>query len=128
MSFGRPNATRTVWAGRFISTLCVLFLLVDAGMKLMRARRVVESQARLGFPEHLTVPLGIVLLAFTILYAIPQTCILGAILVTGCLGFSVAAHVRVGDPFYISVVFGVLMWGGLYLREQNVRPLIPLRW
>jgi ABC-type transport system involved in cytochrome c biogenesis permease component len=91
----------------------------------------VEGTVKLGYSETVIVPLGIVLLTCTILYVIPRTSGLGAILLTGYLGGAVATHVRIGDPLFTHVLFpvylGVLIWGGLYLRDNRVRSLIPLR-
>lgn len=120
-----------VWTGRVLSGLAVLFLLFDAVIKLMRIAPVVESFAKLGYPAGLEIPLGTVLLVCTLLYAIPRTAVLGAILLTGYLGGAVATHVRVGDPLASHILFpiyvGVLVWGGLYLRERRLGALVPLR-
>ena len=125
-----PVSKGRLWAGRIIGGLPALFLLVDAIMKLIKPAVVVEATVGLGYPEGVIVPLGIVLLASTVLYLIPRTAILGAILLTGYLGGAVATHVRVGAGLFSSLfpfVFGVLLWGGLYLRDDRLRRLIPLR-
>ena len=119
-----------VWTGRIVGGLPALFMLVDAGMKLVKPAFVVEATVNLGYPENVIVPLGIVLAASTILYLIPRTAILGAILVTGYLGGAVATHVRVGGPTFsiiFPIIFGILIWGGLYLRDPRVSTLIPVR-
>jgi hypothetical protein len=119
-----------LWAGRIISILLGLFLLLDGVMKLFKPAPVVEATVKLGYPESVIVPLGIVLTVCTILYFIPRTAVLGAILLTGYLGGAVATHVRVGEgafPIVFAVVFGVLIWGGLWFRDERVRALIPLR-
>jgi len=122
---------KALWAGRIISALPILFLLMDGVMKLVKPAVVVEGTVKLGYPETVILPLGIVLLACTVLYVIPVTSVLGAILLTGYLGGAVATHVRVGDPLLTHVLFpvylGVLIWGGLYLRDARLRALIPLR-
>jgi hypothetical protein len=122
---------KRLWAGRIISALPTLFLLIDGGAELAKPAPVVEGTVKLGYPESVIIPLGIVLLTCTILYAIPRTSVLGAILLTGYLGGAVATHVRVGDPFLTHALFpvylGVLIWGGLYLRDDRLRALIPLR-
>ena len=122
---------KMIWAGRIVSALPVLFLLMDGVMKLIRPAPVVEATVGLGYPEAVIVPLGIVLLFCTVLYAIPQTSVLGAILLTGYLGGAVATHVRVSNPLFthtlVPVYLGVLIWGGLYLRDGRVRELIPIR-
>lgn len=126
-----PVSKGRLWAGRIMSGLPALFLLVDAVAKLIKPAPVVEGTIKAGYPEGTIVPLGIVLLVCTILYAIPRTSVLGAILLTGYLGGAVATHVRIGDPLFSHVLFptyfGVLLWGGLYLRDERVRALIPFR-
>ena len=119
-----------IWIGRVLGVLPALFLLVDGIMKLFKPAVVVEATSRLGYSEGVIVPLGIVLLACTILYLIPRTAVLGAILLTGYLGGAVATHVRVGEgwfPIVFPVVLGILLWGGLYLRDGRVQALIRQR-
>jgi hypothetical protein len=119
-----------IWAGRIVGGLPALFMLVDAVMKLVKPAFVVEATVQLGYPETVILPLGVVLAASTILYLIPRTAILGAILVTGYLGGAVATHVRVGGPTFsiiFPIIFGILIWGGLYLRDPRVSTLIPVR-
>jgi hypothetical protein len=120
-----------VIAGRIMSGLVVLFLLMDSIMKLIKPAFVVQASAPLGWPDRLIIPLGIVLLTCTALYVIPRSSILGGILLTGYLGGAVATHLRVGDPLLSHVLFpvymGVLLWGGLYLREDSLPALIPLK-
>lgn len=118
------------WAGLIVSGLPALFLLVDGGAKLFKPAPVVEATVRLGYSESTIVPLGIVLVAATILYLIPVTSILGAILITGYLGGAVATHVRFNEgifPIVFPVIIGALIWLGLYLRDAQLRTLIPLR-
>ena len=126
-----PVSRKRLWVGRILSALPSLFLLVDGAAKLVKPAPVVEGTVKLGYPETVIVPLGIILLTCTILYVIPRTSVLGAILLTGYLGGAVATHVRVGDPLFTHVLFpvylGVLIWGGLYLRDDRLRVLIPLR-
>ncbi|MGH8630096.1 MAG: DoxX family protein [Burkholderiales bacterium] len=126
-----PVSKKALWAGRILSALPALFLLADSAGKFLQPAPVVEGTVKLGYPESVIVPLGIVLLACTALYLIPRTSVLGAILLTGYLGGAVATHVRVGDPLFTHVLspvyFGVLLWGGLYLREPRLRALVPLR-
>jgi len=122
-----PASRKRLWAGRIISTLVVLFLLFDAVAKLMWIAPVLQAFARLGYPESLAVPIGILLLACTTVYVIPRTSVLGAILLSAYLGGATATHVRAGEPFYFPVVFGVLVWAGLFLRDDRLRELIPLR-
>ena len=121
----------TLWTGRIMSGLPVLFLLMDGVMKLAKPEPVVKATVELGFSESVIVPLGIVLLASVILYVIPRTAVLGAILLTGYLGGAIATHVRVGNPLLSHTLFPVyvaaLLWGGLYLRDARVRALMPFR-
>lgn len=125
-----PVSKQKLWAGRIVSGFPVLFLLFDGIMKLAKPPFVVEATVRLGYPESTILSIGIVLLVCTVIYVIPRTAILGAILLTGYLGGAVATHVRVGEgafPVLFPVFFGVLIWGGLYLRDDRLRALIPLR-
>jgi len=126
-----PLSKKRLWTGRTLSGLSVLFLLFDAVIKFMNIRPVTEAFAKLGYPASLAVPIGIVLLVCVVIYAIPRTSVLGAILLTGYLGGAIATHVRVGDPLLSHVLFptyvALLIWGGLYLREDRLGALIPLR-
>ncbi len=121
---------KRLWAGRIMSYLAAAFLLLDAIGKLVKPAPVIEATVKLGYPASVIVPLGVVLLVCTVLYLIPPTSVLGAILLTGYLGGAVATHVRVGDTLFtilFPVIFGVLLWGGLYLRDKKLQTLIPLR-
>ena len=125
------TSSKRSWAGIVISAIPTLFLLMDAVGKLLRPEPVVIGTVELGYPETVILPLGIVLLICTILYAVPKTSILGAILLTAYLGGAVATHVRIGNPLFTHTLFpvylGVMIWLGLYLRDVRLRPLIPLR-
>jgi DoxX-like protein len=116
--------------GRILSALVILFLLVDSIAKVARVAAVVAATAKLGYPESVVAGIGLVLLLSTLLYAIPRTSILGAILLTGYLGGAVATNVRVGAPLFGYVLFpvylGVVAWGALYLRNSRLRELIPI--
>ncbi|HEV7716997.1 MAG TPA: DoxX family protein [Steroidobacteraceae bacterium] len=119
------------WIGFSMSALVVAFLLMDAGMKIAAVQPVLKAGAQLGFPgAEMARTLGVVLLVCTVLYVIPRTSVLGAILITAFLGGAVATHTRVGSPLFSHVLFGVyvgvLMWGGLVLREPRLRELLPL--
>jgi hypothetical protein len=116
-----------LWTGYFLSTLPVLLLLMSAGMKLSRHPDVLDGLAKYGYSESVVFPLGVVELVSTVLYIVPQTAVLGAILLTGYLGGATATHVRAADPFLIPVVLGVVLWSGLYLRDARLRQLLPLR-
>lgn len=129
---GVPSPTRPaiskkqIWAGRIISGFAIAFLLMDGVMKLFKPAVVIEGTVRLGYPESVIIPLGIVLTACTLLYAFPRTAILGAILLTGYLGGAVATHVRVEAVLFnvlFPVMIGALVWGGLWLRDLRVRSL-----
>jgi DoxX-like family len=124
------RSNKALWAGRVLSGLLALFLVFDAVMKLLKPPAVVEATVKIGYPESTIIGLGIVLLACAVLYAIPRTAVLGAILLTGYLGGAVAAHVRMGDPPFnvlFPVILGALLWGGLYLRDERLRSLVPWR-
>ena len=119
-----------LWIGRIVSGLPALFLLVDGVMKLFKPPVVVEATVNLGYPESTIIPIGVVLIISTVLYLIPATSILGAILLTGYLGGAVATHVRTGESLFsivFPVIFGILIWLGLYLRDARLRTLVPLR-
>jgi hypothetical protein len=119
-----------LWSGRVLSALSALFLLFDGVMKLVKPGFVVEATVRLGYPESVIIPLGVILVASTVLYLIPRTSILGAILLTGYLGGAVATHVRHEDTAFEIVfpaIFGALVWGGLVLRDTRLRSLVPWR-
>jgi hypothetical protein len=123
-------AKKQLWAGRIITAVPALFLLVDGGMKLVKPAPVVEATVRLGYPESVIFGLGVVLVTCTVVYLVPGTSILGAILLTGYLGGAVATHVRVGDDLFailFPVILGALLWGGIFLRDDRLRTLLPWR-
>ncbi len=123
-----PSTSKAlVWTGRVISALPVLMLVMSGVMKIAKPEMVVKGFAELGFPDSIAQGLGVTELVCTILYVIPQTSVLGAILLTGYLGGATAAHVRLGQPFMPPVIFGVLVWLGLYLRDRRISALIPFR-
>jgi hypothetical protein len=118
------------WIGYLLSGLVVLFLLFDSIIKFVKPAPVVEAFAHLGWPISLAETIGTILLVCVVLYAIPRTSVLGAILLTGYLGGAVATHLRAGDPLFSHVLFptymGALLWLGLYLRDERLRALVPL--
>lgn len=119
---------KMLWAGYIISAVPVLMLMMSAVMKFLMGPDIVKGFADLGWPVSHALPLGIVELVSTILYVIPQTAVLGAILLTGYLGGAIATHARLSEPQFIGpLVFGVLVWLGLYLRDPRLRALIPWR-
>jgi DoxX-like family len=118
-----PVSTKKLWAGIVISALPALFLLFDGVMKLVKPPIVVDTTVQLGYPESVILGLGIVLTACTVIYVIPRTAVLGAILLTGYLGGAVATHVRAGNgpfPILFPVLVGALLWGGLFLRDVRI--------
>ncbi len=121
------------WVGWGMSGLAIAFMVMDLTMKLLALSVVTQASAALGYPATagFARELGVILLACTLLYAAPRTAVLGAVLLTGFLGGAVASHLRLGDPLFSHVLFGVylglLLWGGLWLRDPRVRALMPLR-
>jgi DoxX-like family len=125
-----PNLNKLIWTGRIISALIVLLLLFSGVGKLFKPPQVVDDFTRLGYPGSVILGIGIVEIACAIIYAIPRTAVLGAILVTGYLGGATATHVRVGDPIFnviMPIIIGVMIWVGIFLREGRLRALLPLR-
>lgn len=123
-------STKSLWAGRILSALMVLFLLFDGITKLLKVPQVLDAQARLGYPADIAPLIGAIVLACTVVYVIPRTSILGAILLSGYLGGAVASQLRIGAPLFdmsFPIVFSVLVWGGLFLRDPQLRTLIPVR-
>ena len=120
-----------LWSGRVLSGLAVLFLAFDAALHLIRPPFVVEGTKQIGYPVETIFVLGVIQLICLIVYLIPRTAVLGAILWTGYLGGAVATHVRVADPLFTHILFptyvAALLWGGLWLREPRLRSLIPVR-
>ena len=118
---------KVVWVGRVISVLPCLLFLFSAFLKFKDGPQMLQGMAHLGIPASLLVPLGILEVACVVVYLIPATSVLGAILLTGFLGGAICTHLRVGDPFYVQIVLGILIWLGLYLRDDRLKPLLPLR-
>jgi len=118
---------KIVWVGRGISVLVSLVFLMSAFMKLKGGAEVMQGMAHLGLPASLILPLAILEVSCVVIYLIPATSILGAILLTGYIGGAICTHWRVGDPFFIQIALGVVVWLGLYLRENRLKALIPLR-
>src|SRR2546428_12862731 len=120
-------SVKIVWVGRLISVLASLLFVVSAFMKLKGGDEVTQMMAHLGLPGSLVIPLAIVEISCVVIYLIPATSILGAILLTGYIGGAICTHLRVGDPFFIQIALGIFVWLGLYLRENRLKALIPLR-
>jgi len=119
-----------IWAGRILSGLMVAFLIFDGVTKILKVSQVLEAQTRLGYPANLAPVLGIIVLVCALVYVIPPVSVLGAILLTGYLGGAVASQLRIGAPIFdtcFPIIFGVLVWAGLYLRDDRLRALIPIR-
>lgn len=130
-SLAIPITNKRPWGGYILSALPALFLLLDAAGKLFKPEPVVTGTLDLGYQESVIVPLGVLLLVCTVLYIIPKTSVLGAILLTGYLGGAVATHVRLANPLFTHQLFpvylGALLWLGLYLRDARLRSLLPFR-
>jgi hypothetical protein len=121
---------RAVWAGRIMSAFVVIALLADGSVQLFAPAQIADMLHETGFAMGLTRVVGPILLACAILYAIPSTAVLGAILVTGFLGGAICAHVRIGElgsqPELVSLLLGAMTWSGLYLRDARIRAILPL--
>jgi hypothetical protein len=118
----------TIWIGRVINVFTILFLLFDSVIKVLQLAPAVEATVQLGYPEHLVLGIGILELACLVLYAIPRTSLLGAVLLSGYLGGAIATHVRVGSDWFsllFPVLIGGLLWASLVLRDRRLRLLIP---
>lgn len=126
-----PVSKGQLWAGRVLSGIAVLFMLFDTVIHAMKPPAVIQGFAQLGFPLSAAIPLSTIEFIAIVLYVIPRTSVLGAILLTGYLGGAIAIQVRVGAPLLSTVLAPVyvalFLWGGLYLRDERVRTLIPLR-
>jgi hypothetical protein len=131
MAPAAPTSGGMLWTGRILSGLVVLFLLFDGALKLIPLDVVITTSQELGIPTHLARTLGVLTLAGTLLYAWPRTAVLGAVLLTGYLGGAIYVHVRAGSPMFSHTLFGIylglLIWGGLWLRDERLRSLFPFR-
>jgi hypothetical protein len=129
----QPPSKFARWAGLIMSGLVILFLLFDGGIKLVPLEIVTQTSGEIGLPTDASFArlLGVLTLIGVVLYAVPQTAVLGAILLTGYMGGAIATHLRIGSPLFSHTLFGVylglLIWGGLYLRDPRLRALIPFR-
>jgi DoxX-like family len=124
-AMSQPISKSRLWTGRVISAVIILFLLFDATAKILRLAPVLQAFTQLGWSTSLAVPIGITLLLSALLYAFPYTSALGALLLTGYLGGAVATHVRAGQVFIFPILFGILLWVGLVLRNDRLRILLP---
>jgi hypothetical protein len=130
-TFVPPVSKARLWAGWILTVLPALMLLMGGIMDVMKPDFVVKATVEMGYPEDVIFGLGVVVLICVVLYLIPKTAVLGAILLTGYLGGAVATHVRHGDPLFSHVLapvyFAILLWAGLYLREPRLSALVPFR-
>ncbi len=123
----QPASKAMFWAGWIMSVLPALAFLASGIMKFVKPGDMVQQSAANGWGEHLLVPLGAVEIACALIYLFPKTAVLGAILLTGYCGGAIASHVRLDQSFAPALILGILVWGGLYLRDARVRALIPLK-
>lgn len=123
--------TKEIWAGRVLSGLAILFLTFDAAMKVLKLAPAVEGTTQLGYPASVIVPLGVIQVVCLIVYLIPRTSVLGAVLWTGYLGGAIATHVRLSNPLFSHTLFPIyvaaFLWAGLWLRDPRVRAVLPFR-
>jgi hypothetical protein len=117
----------SLWAGRILSALPVLLFIFGGMFSLLKPDAVAKGFVHYGYPDSALLRIAIVEIACALVYAIPRTSVLGAILMTGYLGGATATHVRVGEPPFLAIIVGVVVWAGLFLREERLRRLIPLR-
>jgi|SRR5579872_4658347 len=129
MRSDRTSSSKQLWAGRVVTGLATLFMLTDGVMKIVKPASVLEATVKLGYPVATLTGIGLALIICTLIYIIPRTSILGAILLTGYLGGAVASQVRAGSGWFelaFPVLFAVLVWGGLWLRDQRLRRILAL--
>nr|WP_246741651.1 DoxX family protein [Bradyrhizobium aeschynomenes] len=133
ITLDQPVSRAELWSGRILSGLVTLFLLFDGAIKLIPLDVVTQTMDQMGYggSDGMARALGLLTLLCTALYALPATSLLGAILLTGYLGGAIASHVRIGSPLFSHVLFGLylglMVWGGLWLRDRRLRALLPLR-
>jgi hypothetical protein len=118
---------KVLWTGRGISILVALVFVVSALMKVKGGSMVTEGMAHLGLPGTMRLPLAVIELSCAVIYLIPATAVLGAILLTGFIGGAMCTHWRIGEPVFMHIALGILVWLSLYLREERLRALLPLR-
>jgi len=121
------SSKKMIWTGRILSVLTSLFMLLDGVMKIVKPVQVMEATARLGYPVSALTGIGVALIACTLIYIIPGTSLLGAILLTGYLGGAVASNVRAGSGWFETIfpaLIAALVWGGIWLRDRRLRNLL----
>ena len=127
----KPASKKAVWTGRALTGVAVAFMLFDSITKILKVDAVVKASAQFGYPVSLLSAIGIILLCCIVVYVIPRTSILGALLITGYLGGAVEANLRIGTPLFTNalfpVYFAVLVWAGLFLRDKELWNILPLR-
>lgn len=124
----RSSSRKLIWTGRVLSAIPILLMVFSAVMKFLKPPAVIEGFAKYGYTESLIATIATLEILSCLVYLIPRTAVLGAILMTGYLGGATATNVRVGDPSYIvTVLLGVFVWAGLFLRDSRLRELLPLR-
>jgi hypothetical protein len=116
-----------LWAGRIISGIVVLFLIAGSTWGIVKHAEMAPELARMGFAPGLGIKISITCIICALIYAFPRTAVLGAILLTGYFGGAILTHIRIGEPFFFPILVAVLAWGGIYLRDDKLRSLIPLR-
>ena len=122
-----PANKKLLWTGWILTILPALGLIFSAAMKFMKPPEVLQEFNRLGLPENLALTIGIIEITCTIIYLVPRTAILGAVLLTGYLGGAILTHLRIADPFISPIIVALLLWAGIYLREPRLRQLLPIR-
>jgi hypothetical protein len=127
MQSARKSSNGMLWTGRILSTLVVLLLMFTGGFAIFKPAVSATGFAHYGYPANAMWPVVAAEIVCALLYAVPSTSVLGAILLTGYFGGATATHVRVGEPFFLPVVVAVVAWLGLYLRDSRLRALVPLR-
>ncbi|HUI65688.1 MAG TPA: DoxX family protein [Bacteroidota bacterium] len=127
----RTASKKALWTGRILTGIVVVFMLFDSITKILKVDAVVKASAQFGYPVSLLPTIGVILLVCLVIYVIPRTSLIGALLITGYLGGAVQANLRIGTPLFSNarfpVYFAVLVWGGLFFREQRVREFFSLR-
>jgi hypothetical protein len=121
------SSNKMVWTGRIISALVVLFLVAGSSYGLIKHEELAPQMARLGFSASLGIKIPITCIICALIYAFPRTAVLGAVLLTGYFGGATLTHIRVGEPFFFPIVVAILAWGGIFLRDERLRALLPLR-
>jgi hypothetical protein len=118
---------KAYWIGWVISLLPIPLFIFSAALKVKGGPEVLQGVAHLGIPTSLIIPLAILEISCVVIYLIPRTAVLGAVLMTGYIGGAILAHLRIGEPVYLHIVIGIALWLGIYLREPRLQEVLPLR-